>query len=86
MQVAVQTQGEVQGVCQTARNAQVLAQQAAQSARKHEKDLADVMHQMKQLETLLVEQRQKSSRLENQLSEAQDRIGGAERKARLLDE
>ena len=54
---------------------------------KYEKDLAaDVMHQMKQLEELLVEQWKKSSRLENQLSEAQDRIGGAERKARLLDE
>ena len=85
-QVAMQTQGEVQGVSQTARNAQVLAQQAAQSTRKHEKELAEVMHQMKQLENLLIEQRQKSSKLENQLSAAQDRIGGAERKARLLDE
>ena len=44
------------------------------------------MHQMKTLENLLVAQRQKSSNLENQLSAAQDRIGGAERKARLLDE
>ena len=63
-----------------------LAQQAAASTSKYEKDLAEVMHQMKQMEDLLVAQRQKSSRLENQLSEAQDRIGGAERKARLLDE
>ena len=85
-QVAIQTQGEVQGVSQMARNAQVLAQQAAANANKYEKDLATVMHQMQQLEDLLVEQRKKSSRLENQLSEAQDRIGGAERKARLLDE
>ena len=82
----MQTQGEVQGVSQIARNAQVLVQQAVQSSSKHEKDLAAVMHQMKQLEALLVEQRQKSSHLESQLSEAQDRIGGAERKARLLDE
>ena len=44
------------------------------------------MLQMKTLENLLVEQRQKSSSLEHQLSAAQDRIGGAERKARLLDE
>ena len=82
----MQTQGEVQGVSALARSAKEIAQQAAANTSKYEKELADVMHQMKQLENLLVEQRQKSSSLEHQLSAAQDRIGGAERKARLLDE
>ena len=85
-QVAMQTQGEVQGVSALACSAKEMAQQAAASTSKYEKELAEVMHQMKNLENLLVEQRQKSSRLEHQLSAAQDRIGGAERKARLLDE
>ena len=40
---------------------------------------------MGQMETLLVTQRQKSSQLESQLSAAQDRIGGAERRAKLLE-
>ena len=85
-QVAMKTQGEVQGVSALARSAKEIAQQAAANTSKYEKELADVMHQMKQLENLLIEQRQKSSSLEHQLSAAQDRIGGAERKARLLDE
>ena len=82
----MKTQGEVQGVSALARSAQEIAQQATTNTSKYEKELADVMHQMKQLENLLVEQRQKSSNLEHQLSAAQDRIGGAERKARILDE
>ena len=52
---------------------------------KYKTELAEVMHKMKQLEQLLVAQQQKSSNLESQLSTAQDRIGGAERKAQLLD-
>ena len=41
---------------------------------------------MKFLEGALIQQRKKSMTLESQLSAAQDRIGGAERKAKMLEE
>ena len=41
---------------------------------------------MAAMERLLIEQRQKGQNLENALSAAQDRIGGAERRARILEE
>ena len=40
---------------------------------------------MSELEQLLVTQRMRSQKLESQLSTTQDRIGGTERKARLLE-
>ena len=43
----MKTQGEVQGVSALARSAQEIAQQAAAASSKHEKELAEVMHQMK---------------------------------------
>ena len=44
-----------------------------------------MMHKVQQLENALIAQRKKSNSLEHQLSAAQDRIGGAERKAKALD-
>ena len=41
---------------------------------------------MATMERLLIEQRQKGQRIESEMSAAQDRIGGAERRARLLEE
>ena len=41
---------------------------------------------MATMERLLIEQRQKGQQLESELSLAQDRIGGAERRARVLEE
>ena len=38
------------------------------------------------MEVLLVNQRQKSSRLESELSAMQDQIVGAERRAKMLEE
>ena len=38
------------------------------------------------MEQLVIEQRQKGQRLESELSAAQDRIGGSERRARWLEE
>ena len=52
----------------------------------YEAQIAAVSTQMKALEHLLVEQRMKGNSLENQLSAAQDRIGGAERRAQQLEE
>ena len=43
-----------------------------------------MLHKMNQLEQLVVAHRQKNLSLEDKLSAAQDRIGGAERKASLL--
>ena len=44
-----------------------------------------MLHKMNQLEKLVVAQRQKNLSFDHQLSAAQDRIGGAERKASLLE-
>ena len=44
------------------------------------------MQKMTFLEDQLVQQRKKSMTLENQLSSAQDRIGGAERRAKALED
>ena len=41
---------------------------------------------MATMERLLIEQRQKGQQLESELSLAQDRIGGAERRAQVLEE
>ena len=45
--MAMQTHGEVQGVSQMARDVQAMAQQAAQTTSKYEKELVEVMHEMK---------------------------------------
>ena len=64
------------------------AQQVAQSTmgitQSYEKQLADVTTQMKALEQMVIAQRVKGNALESQLSAAQDRIGGAERRAKDL--
>ena len=65
------------------------AQKATQStmgiSQEYETRLAEVTTKMATLENLLVAQRQRSSRLEHELSVAQDRIGGTERRARVLE-
>ena len=48
--------------------------------------MADMMKKMTFLEDALVQQRKKSLTLESQLSAAQDRIGGAERRAKALED
>ena len=48
--------------------------------------MTELTQKVGMLEKLLVEQRQKGSRLESELSAAQDRIGGAERRAQQLAE
>ena len=68
-----------------ATEAQRVAQMTVETTRKYEEQLTIVQHKMTQLEQLVISQRQKNLLLEQQLSTAQDRIGGAERKARLLD-
>ena len=65
--------------------AQQTAQSSALLSQEYEKRFAALSAQMGQMEMLLVTQRQKSSQLESQLSAAQDRIGGAERRAKLLE-
>ena len=48
--------------------------------------MAVLTQKMSTLEQLLIGQRKKGQQLESTLSAAQDRIGGAERRARLLEE
>ena len=66
------------------------AQKAAETlmtvTQQYEAKLAELSTKMGNMEVLLVNQRQKSQRLESELSAAQDRIGGVERRARLLAE
>ena len=66
--------------------AQKRAQATMGATQDYEAQIAAVSTQMKALEHLLVEQRMKGNSLENQLSAAQDRIGGAERRAQQLEE
>ena len=56
-----------------------------QCTQQYEAQLAELTTKMSNLEILLVDQRQKSQRLESELSATQDRIGGAERRAQLLE-
>ena len=66
------------------------AQKAVQStvnlSQYYEKQLEAVTNKMATMEKLLTTQTQRSTTLEGQLSAAQDRIGGAERRAKLLED
>ena len=66
--------------------AQRLAQSTWGVTQTYENQLAEVTGKMKTLEQLLMDQRMKGNSLSNQLSAAQDRIGGAERRAQQLAE
>ena len=50
----------------------------------YEKQLAEVTSKMQVLEQIVIAQRVKGNSLSSQLSTAQDRIGGAERRARVV--
>ena len=66
------------------------AQKAVQStvtlSQAYEKQLDAVTKKMATMEKMLLTQTQKNTTLEGQLSAAQDRIGGAERRAKLLED
>ena len=81
----VQSAQEVQAkISQQLADAQKVAQSTMGITQTYEKQLADVTTQMKALEQIVIAQRVKGNALESQLSTAQDRIGGAERRAREL--
>ena len=65
--------------------AQRTAQSSIETTRHYEEQIAAMQHKMSQVEQLVVTQCVRSQKLESQLSATQDRIGGAERKARLLE-
>ena len=81
-----QTKKELQNVSVMVQQAQMLAQQSSQKSGIYETQMAEMMKKMTFLEDALVQQRKRSMTLENQLSSAQDRIGGAERRAKALEE
>ena len=56
-----------------------------QKTQQHEATLTELITKMNNMEAFLVSQRQKSQRLESELSAVQDRIGGAERRTQLLE-
>ena len=66
--------------------AQEVIQATTSISQKYEEQIAALLQKMSALEQVLVGQRQKGQQLENQLSAAQDRIGGAERRAHLLEQ
>ena len=80
------TKTELQSVSAIAQQAQSTAQQSAQTSGTYETQIVGLMEKMTFMENLLVQQRKKSMNLESQLSAAQDRIGGAERRAKTLEE
>ena len=53
---------------------------------QYEAKVAELNAKMESMTTSLVNQKQKSQRLESELSDAQDQIGGAERRAKLLED
>ena len=81
-----QTKKELQNVSAMAQQAQMLAQQSTQKSGTYETQMVEMMKKMTFLEDALVQQRKKSMTLESQLSAAQDRIGGAERRAKALED
>ena len=66
--------------------AKQLSQASSGMTKTYEAQLAEVTGQMRTLEQLLIDQRVKGNSLADQLSAAQDRIGGAERRAQQLTE
>ena len=66
--------------------AQQTIQAIASISQKYEEQITVLSQKMAAMERLLIEQRQKGQRLESELSSAQDRIGGAERRAHWLEE
>ena len=66
--------------------AQQTIQATANISQKYEEQIIAISQKMATMERLLIEQRQKGQNLESALSAAQDRIGGAERRARILEE
>ena len=85
VQEAQLTKEKQEKLAQQLAEAQQTAQSSALLSQEYEKRFSALSAKMGQMETLLVTQRQKSSQLESQLSAAQDRIGGAERRAKLLE-
>ena len=73
-------------IAQRLMEAQKAAATSMTMTQQYEAKLAELNTKMENLSTLLVNQRQESQMLESELSSAQDRIGGAERRARMLEE
>ena len=72
---------ERENLAQQLADAQRGTQTSVTIPQHYEAKLQELTQQMQGLQTLLIEQRQKGGRLESALSAAQDRIGGAERRA-----
>ena len=66
--------------------AQQMLQAMASISQRYETQIAELSQKMAAMEQLLIGQRQKGQQLESELSVAQDKIGGAERRARWLEE
>ena len=63
-----------------------MIQATASISQKYEEHINALSQKMSTMEQLLIGQRQKGQQLESALLAVQDRIGGAERRARLLEE
>ena len=89
LQAERQTQSarlERENLAQQLADAQRGTQSSVTTSQHYMVQLQELNQKMQGLETLLIEQRQKGGRLESALSAAQDRIGGAERRAAWLEE
>ena len=68
-------------IAQWLAEAQKAAEDSMKVTQQYEAKLTELTTQMGNMEVLLVNQRQKSQRLDNKLSATQDRIGDAKRRA-----
>ena len=85
MQEAQQAKAAQHIITQRLKEAQEAAAQSMTMTQQYEVKLTELNSKMDNMTMLLVNQRQKSQQLESELSSAQDRIGGAERRAKLLE-
>ena len=71
---------------QLAVQAQSVAQFASTTVSAYETRLGEIQHTVDQLQQLVINERKDRMKMESQLSAAQDKIGAAERRTKLLEE
>ena len=71
---------------QLAIQAQSVAQFASTTVSAYETRLGEIQHTVDQLQQLVIDERKNRIKMESQLSTAQDKIGAAERRTKLLEQ
>ena len=87
MQTEVEsTRQQAVDATQLAIQAQSVAQFASTTVSAYETRLGEIQHTVDQLQQLVISERKNRMKMESQLSTAQDKIGAAERRTKLLEQ